>query len=309
MTFVRWIGPFVAILALSTSASAYTWHEIPTPAAAYEIAAGDGTSPWIVGTTEDGTTGNYYLYYYNPSNGDWVKATGTGGVGVQIGVAYGDVNRSNWNYPLVVNAAGNIYSGIPSANDISNGTTTLAVTWTESSVSGACATTISSEGAANSVQSNAVPFITGCSSVSGGHDIFYNQNVMDGLDLSDWVQGSGTAEQVSVSQDGSVEIVYDSNNHIWISSFAMFGTWTFQEMPGGANWVSAGAGTSTAIAEELELAWVVGTDSKIFWWQQVTPQKWIEATGGPDGTASRVSVGQNGTVWAVDASHRIWYYN
>jgi hypothetical protein len=279
-------------------AMAASFHEVSTGTAT-QIAAGDGTSPWILGTDYCGTSPNRCIYYYD--SGSWKE---TNGNGVAIGLEYYD---SHHNYPLLTNAAGTIYLGVPTGYDIdsADGTT---VNWYAGS---GCGTSITGSGSpANGPGGNySGPFITGCTAETGGYTPYSGSyNGTSGPD--DWTTLSGAGTQISISQDNSELWMINSSNEIYQYTGTP-ASWVKQGGPDAvATSVSAGAGTTSSAGSEFQYAWIVGTDGYLWYWNQSTSAfDEVTTSPGPSGSIVNVSVGWNGTVWLTDSDNHIWYYN
>ena len=106
----------VTVVATAPVANATSYFHEVTSGKATAIAAGDGTSPWILGSTAD-RDGNYSIYFYNGTGtgGTWEL---TNGSGTSIAVQYDTSFKEGYNYPLLVNSSGTCYFGLEEYNDI-----------------------------------------------------------------------------------------------------------------------------------------------------------------------------------------------
>jgi hypothetical protein len=270
------------------------WTEAPGQCAT-SIGAGDGTSPWITSCDPD-SNGNETLYYWDSSGGSGGAWHKTNGLGIDIAATY---VAGTGNEPLLLNAGGSIFYGIPGGNDIEapNGT---RVTWT--SVPG-CAGSIT--GAFGSPQQNL--FVTGCGTGNGGGTAFTNDatgEIGSFLPVGQGLFGPPISDpqggvRISISSDGSELWLVDSSNQIYQYDWNL-NSW--QSKPGAATDISAGSGTTTV---RNQPPWVVGTDSNLYRWNG---SGWGAHVPAP-AKMKRVSVGTNGTVWAIDTSGNVWFYD
>jgi len=156
----KWFIPsafFAATIALVPSAWATVqWYEVSTDSCT-KTAAGNGTAPWCLGKTPNGS-GQYQAFYWDPSTSAWQA---TGKYGTQIGLM--NVS-STQNYPLMLTSTGggsdNIIWATPAGTDI-GGTTTF--TW--GNIAG-CGTSISGAsvlyGGVLGGNPDKQTFVTGC---------------------------------------------------------------------------------------------------------------------------------------------------
>jgi len=280
-TWFASVAVSAAAFTIAPVAAAASFHEVPS-GCAQEIAAGDGTSPWIIGCTEVGSTGNYDIYYWDSSSGSSGAWLETNGSAIQIGLMYG----GGYNYPLLVNHAGTIYFGEPGGTDIGSSAGT-AVTW--SSLSGS-ATTISGSWFYPTLEDPTI-YLTGTTSGGGGYIPYVSTNGLEG----GWSSLGGYGVRISVSQDATELWLVNSSGSLYNYSSG----WVSE--PGSAIDVSAGSGTES---DANVPPWMVSTSNVLEQWNG---SGWNAVSGGP--SAIRVSVGFNGTVWLIDTSGDIWYYN
>ncbi len=282
------------------------WTEVPTGCAT-SIAAGDGTSPWIIGCPESSGQTDLGVYYWDPwsgSAGAWIH---TNGSGVNIAA----IATSDGNIPMYVNSAGAIFLG-QYVSDIegSNGTTT--VSWTQLF---GCATSISGSGGYGYLVSPGYPtvYVTGCTPTEGGYVPYISANGLGVTQPSDWSSLGEGGVRISASTDGTDLWLVKSNHEI--DNYQSGSGW--QKQGGEALDVSAGTSAGSVVQTDQQMyqlnagawigrpPWIVGTNNVLYQWNG---SGWTLQSGGP-AKAQKVSIGQNGTVWVIDTDGNIWFYN
>jgi hypothetical protein len=302
---------------------------------AKSIAAGDGTSPWVIGCGGPVATA-YYWDSASGTQGSWVK---TNVSGADIGVIYMQASYAGFgpayasscstggatvpagtpplpamNLPLLISASGEVQLGTPSGSDIQS---TAGASVTLQSLGG-CASSISGTTYPRTGGCFEFPFVTGCTPAPGGDYPYYGE-FQYGAPLVGAGAGAGTngwnrftslagavetiaGTRISVSQDSTTTSTYllNSQGQLWIRGPGFRTDWALQPSPAqGCSIidVSAPGGDPT-----YGPAWIVDNLNGLEYWNG---SGWSLAPNAPP--ATKVSVGDNGTVWVIDTSGAIWH--
>jgi hypothetical protein len=279
------VGIFAAVLSMTPSAEAKSFHEISTGCAT-SIGAGDGNYPWITGCTKTGN--DYHVYYWGGSSLGWQETNGTG---VKISVVV-DSNDGN-NYPAVVNASNEVYvATLLSGSDTPGASTPITVTWDELTGVESCGTSYFDWSSGSGTL-----FAVGCT--NSGDNAVYSGTVLGG-----WT---------AFSTGSGASIAGYNREDVWLTNVA--GNVYHNDGSGWTERLSGDDANNPTYYDGSATAYVVAGVSTTYlkeWngsgWTNVT----ICVAGTPcpafSTTLPQVSVGQNGTVWFV-SSGTVWYYN
>lgn len=312
---------FACTLGVAPSASA-TWDQFTTGSGSCStIAAGDGTSPWCQALNPNSGTSNFELYWFDTHNNTW-EDSGNAGQSESVSVAY----DGTYNIPVWIATSG-LTNNVKYAQPKCSGTLC-------SDIDGSTVPTFT---AATLGTSPCAQWLAGAGKLSyGGSDdtVFSIGCTSSDLDFLSGLSGSwsafsptGGGDSVSASQDGDQLWIATGTFDVYCETDGFdgdgnHGAWEKVDGNLGSTILRIAAGGATT-----QQAWVIDTSHDL--WAYNSPSgnycynsgagSWTEiknnttANGnglyGPNGIASSVSVGYNGTVWVVDTSGNIWNWN
>jgi hypothetical protein len=226
---------------------------------------------WIISATEDGSTGDYYVYRWE--NSKWVRQTGVTGILIAV---------SPQGIPWVVNHLGKIYYLNGSTWDLAPGN--------------GCATSIA-------VGPNAYgskfgdPWIIGCDGGWGTNGSIYQ------LQGSKWVKQAGTGSQIAVS-DLNIPWVIRAGGDIYVET----GTGLTRYTNACASSIAVGpVSAAPEFGDGLGDVWITGctggteppVESSIY---QLQFGAWVQVAGG----ASEIAISPDlGVPWIVNTSGQV----
>ncbi|CAK0766458.1 hypothetical protein CVIRNUC_003361 [Coccomyxa viridis] len=109
-----------------------------------------------------------------------------------------------------------------------------------------------------------------------------------------WTKLSGSRfDSISLGWDGSV----------WATVLPVSGTWGVYSYDGTANWTKYPGSFRTVSARSSNELWALAPDGSL--WQSLQGQTWVSISAPSPFT--QLSVGSDGTVWALDATNALWH--
>jgi hypothetical protein len=260
---------------LSTNARAASWYELSSTCAT-NISGSDGNHPWAVGCSGGDGNGNYPILWidtYSTSNGanTWYNVS-SDGQSVSAGT------ESSTVYVWRTLADGEVDRGTSTGN--------TTVSWTTELSSGSAFTATALPGDAKNEL-----YYTSRTGAGTGWEFWWIN-----VSTSSTSQCSGSGEFFTVGAGGGL-LAEASDNVYQMSTCG--GSWTQESGVTAYNQMWSVAGYSSAAV------YAVTSHGDVELW---SGSSWA-STSFPSGySASQVSVGTNGYVWAIDTAGDVWTY-